>query len=436
MPPAAIAGTHRPIENGMNHGFGNTRIPIYAAAVAAIVAYVFIWTWFKPIVFSTTKSDFSCFYRAGRMVIAGDGAKIYDLEAQLAYDQRLGTTFVDGQGQQFSLPFVFPPYTLALFAPLSCLPYRAAELVWYVANVGMLLALPFLLPRRVGSSDKAIAAGLLAPVLFIPAVLALMQGQTSILLLLLFAMAFATLAEGQEIAAGFILAFAMLKPQLMLTVLLALVIWRRWRTLAAMFWTGIALLGLSAAIVGWRSTVDYPRALREFNHLSGALGGEHPESMPNLRGTIHILLPRWPEAAVIGITVALSILLLTILAVLLRQSPALSRSSYSLVVVTACLLSYHAYLHDDALLLLPIILTIDELQCRRWTITCTVLAAALGTLYVLPLLPTSLSATAIQMFVAMTMLATVLALEMQNAGRESVQEARQQVFAAAVFTGH
>ena len=398
------------------------RIPVLLSAAAAIVCYALIWIAFKPVVFSATRSDFSCFYRAGRMVVAGDGARVYDLAAQREYDQRLGTSFVDGQGREFSLPFVFPPYALALFAPLSRLPYRRAEFVWYAANVGMLLALPFVLRKSLASSDKAIAAELFAPILFVPAVLALMQGQTSILLLLLFALAFAGLDEGKDTLAGCLLALALLKPQLMLAPLVALVIWRRWRALVAMVWAGVALLGLSATIAGWRATLHYPQALLAFNRLPGALGGEHQESMPNLRGAIHILLRgHWPDANVSAITVALSIVLLAMLAILLRRVGGFSRNSYAMVIVFACLLSFHAYLHDTSLLLLPIVLIAQSLLESCWTAGHSVIAAAIGAMYLVPLLPTSLSTTALQMFAAMATLAALLALEMRQARSKSIR---------------
>ena len=285
------------------------RALILLAAAVAIACYAAIWLWFQPIVFSTTKTDFSCFYRAGRMVMASDGARVYDLAAQREYDQRLGTSFVL-EGRQFSLPFVFPPYTLALFAPLSRLPYRAAEFLWYAANVGMLLALPFVLRQSLRSSSTSIAAQLLAPVFFLPAVLALMQGQPSILLLLLLAMTFAALDAGNETAAGVLLACAMFKPQLVLPLFVALIVWRKWKTLLATFWTGVALSAVSALIVGWRATLHYPRALLEFNRLSSAFGGEHPESMPTLRGVLHVLAPRCPGLAIASITLALTVALL------------------------------------------------------------------------------------------------------------------------------
>lgn len=404
------------------------RLVILLTAALAVFCYGLIWICFKPIVFSGQKSDFACFYRAGRMVVAGEGSQVYDLEAERRYDQQLSTSFVDVHGHWFSLPFVFPPYSLALFAVLSCLPYRLAEFVWYLANVGMLLALPFALPRTLGWKNKAIAAQLLAPVFFIPGLLALMQGQPSILLLLLFAVAFADLSADKEIGAGITLAFATLKPQLALPMLLALVVWRKWRTLAAFAWTGVALLGVSTAIVGWPATLHYPQAVMEFNQLAGALGGEHPDSMPNLRGCLYVFLQgHLSPAALASITIALSILMLIGLAMLLKRASAISDTSLSLVVVASLLVGYHAYLHDDSLLLLPILLTVSHLGRSRWTITRGALAAAIAALYVIPLLPTSLRTTAMQMFAVMTMLAAVLAVEITNtADRESTEETERQ----------
>ena len=408
------------------------RALLLLAAAVAIAGYAAIWLWFQPIVFSTTQTDFACFHRAGRMVMAGDGARVYDLAAQREYDQRLGTSFVL-QGRQFSLPFVFPPYTLALFAPLSLLPYRAAQFLWFAANAGMLLLLPLVLRKSLRSSSTSIAVQLLAPVFFLPAVLALMQGQPSILLLLLLAMAFAAFNAGNETAAGVILAFATFKPQLVLPMFVALIVWRKWRTLVAMFWTGVALSVVSALIVGWRATLHYPRALLEFNHLSSALGGEHPESMPTLRGMLHVLIPQRSGIAIAGITLAMSVALLLLFAVALKPTAAISASGYSLAIAVSCLLSYHAYLHDDSLLLLPILLIGQHLVHSRWKLTHTALALTIAGLYLIPVLPTSLSTTAMQMFAAMAMLAALLVIEIRGLASDELAAAHPDYPAIPAF---
>lgn len=382
------------------------------AAAVAIAFYALVWSCFKPLVFSGMKADFSCFYRAGRMVAAGDAALVYDLRAQGRYDRGLGTEFVDGSGRRFSLPFVFPPYALAMFALLSRLPYRWAELAWYAVNVGMLLALPFVLRRSLRWSDRQVALALLASVLFIPAVLSLMQGQLSILMLFLFAIAFAFLAEGNDAHAGLALALTTLKPQFALAMLVALLVWRKWRALAAFASGCVALLGLSVGIVGWRTALHYPAAVMAFKRMSGGMGGEHPESMPNIRGCLYALLHgRVPEAAAIGwITFGLSIALLAGMALLLKRSGRSSPAGYSLVIVVTLLVSYHAYLHDASLLLLPMML----MWGRQCSASRVVLMAAMLGMYVVPVLPASLSATAVQMVLLMVLFAVGLWMDRRD----------------------
>ena len=420
----------------MNSTDARRRLAILLAAALAVLGYMIIWTRFKPVVFANTHSDFSCFYRAGRMVIEGDASRVYDLAAERQFDRRLGTNFVDGKGESFSLPFVFPPYSLAVFAPLACLPLRTAELAWYVINIGMLLALPFALRWRRQWKDQTIAAELLAPLLFLPAVLALMQGQPSILLLLLLALVFAALSQGQDARAGMALAFVTLKPQLVLPMLLALVVWRKWKALAAFAWTSIALLGVSVAVVGQSAVLDYPGALMRFNHLAGSLGGEHPESMPNLRGGLYLLLQdRCSGKAVAGITMALSVFLLVALAMLLKRHVTPSPAAYSLTIVVTLVVSYHAYLHDDALLLLPMILAAQHVFRNRLTVTRMALMAAIAGLYIIPLLPASLSTTAIEMLVVMVVFSALLAVELRSEAKSHQTKAAEPQLARVPHSG-
>ena len=382
------------------------------ATALAVLGYCWIWTNFKPTVFSHTRSDFSCFYRAGRMAADGNASRVYDLAAERQYDQQLGTSVVDGLGHSSSLPFVFPPYSLALLAPLSRLPYPAAELCWYLINVAMLLALPFVLWKGAVQQAGAFAAALLAPVLFLPVMLALMQGQPSVLLLLLFAVVFRALMQGKDVRAGMALVVVTLKPQLALPMLMALLVWRKWRALAAFVWTAAALAAVSVAIVGWRAVWEYPRALMKFNQLAGSLGGEHPQSMPNLRGCIYLIWHnRLSIEAIAVLTAALSLLLLAALAILLKKRVAVSPAAFSLTIVVTLMVSYHAYLHDDSLLLLPVFLMTQQMQRDRWT---TIRVALTSAMFLVPVLPISLSATAVGMFAVMALLSTVLALDLCN----------------------
>lgn len=92
------------------------------AVLIAIAGYLVLWLCVKPSVFARSRSDFGTFYRAGSMVLRGDGHQVYDLAAEGKYDDALGTGAVDTEGNSVSLPFVFAPFSLAVYAPLALLP--------------------------------------------------------------------------------------------------------------------------------------------------------------------------------------------------------------------------------------------------------------------------------------------------------------------------
>jgi hypothetical protein len=384
---------------------------VAVAVLIAIAGYLVLSICVKPSVFRHSKSDFGTFYRAGRMVLAGAGPCVYDLAAESRYDDALGTKSVDAEGSSVSLPFVFAPFALTFYAPLALLPYKAAEAVWYAANAGMLFALPLLLWKHRVLSTKTCAFALLAPLLFLPVVLALLQGQPSILILLLFALGYVDLANGKDARAGCWLAVAGFKPQLVLPMLLALLVWRKRQALWSFLATCVALTPLSTFLVGWRATFSYPRALMQYTGMQNRLGAEHPASMPNLRGFLCALLhAHMPPSMLQTITVAISLLLLAATLLLLNRYRQISPVSFSLLVVVTLMTSYHSYLHDDSLLLLTIFLLGNTmLQSGRFRAPTALTIAAI---FLLPLAPTSLTTTAWQMFLAIATLAALLAFQM------------------------
>jgi hypothetical protein len=148
---------------------------------------------------------------------------------------------------------------------------------------------------------------------------------------------------------------------------------------------------------------------------------------------LHVLIPQRSGIAIAGITLAMSVALLLLFAVALKPTAAISASGYSLAIVVSCLLSYHAYLHDDSLLLLPILLIGQHLVHSRWKLTHTALALTIAGLYLIPVLPTSLSTTAMQMFAAMAMLAALLVIEIRGLASDELAAAHPDYPAIPAF---
>jgi hypothetical protein len=72
------------------------------------------------------KNDFVVFWIAGKQVLSGDAANIYNVAATGAYTQLFGL------GEATIFPY--PPIALFLFLPFALLPYLTAYLTWTVAT--------------------------------------------------------------------------------------------------------------------------------------------------------------------------------------------------------------------------------------------------------------------------------------------------------------
>jgi len=358
---------------------------VLLSAAIAIGCYALIFCELRPRVF-WANPDFAGFYRAGRMVLAGDGRQVYDLASQRAYDHKLQASLLRPGQRMVTLPFLFAPYTLLLFAPIARLPYGAAEATWFALNVCAILAVPLLLRERFRLRTGIVIAALLLSPFFVPVTLAMMHGQTSLLLLFLLTVVVVSLGRGNDTVAGIALAFATFKPQLALAVLVALLAARKFKALSAFGTTSVALLASSIAQLGWRGVLGFPRAIVEFEHLPSNVFQEHPEFMPNLRGLATAALPGWPKAELAWLIAPVSALLLGIVAVLFARS---SRHDYpllfSILLTVTVLTSYHCYLHDASLLVLAGLLTVVHIDAQGWSTNRAALGTTMAAIFLLPI---------------------------------------------------
>ncbi len=353
----------------------------------------------------TGQPDFSAFYAAGRIVLSGHGHQVYNYDqqrqAQQVFIDRLST-------RQGPLLFNHAPFELLLFVPLALFSYPQATTLWYGLNVAALLAVPLLLRRRLPFLKTRIFYALLAVAFFSPAAIALLQGQDSVLLLLLFTLGYLALADGHEAAAGCALAMATFKPQLVLPILLIMGVTRRWKLLLGFCGAGVALLAASIPLVGWRSVLEFPRFLLQFSHLPPGVSGAYPETMPNLRGLMISLFHASLSPMAIGAMVfALSALVLLLVGIsCVRRQESSSELSFSLIVVASLLIGYHVNGHDLTLLLLPIFLIADYVAARELTVVRALLGMSAGLLWFLPSLELPPAITAVA---ALLLLAALLA---------------------------
>jgi hypothetical protein len=305
-------------------------------------------------------SDFSSFYAAARLLIAGRGAQVYDYAAQKEAQEQFISNLNFRHGP---LPYVHPPFELLLFAALAYLRYPAAVIAWYAVNIVVFVRAMLLFAGRIRVLGTWVPWVLIAAAFFPPVLVALIQGQDSIVLLLLLGLVYLWLTTGHELRAGGLLALATFKPQFVLPLVLAFMMAKRWRLLAAFVAGCLALAGVSIALVGWHTTVAYPRTLLEYSRLPPNWVGAYPGKMPDVRGFLYTLLhARVAEPALRTLTVASSaLLLIPVLWVGKLEGTRLSELGFSLCIVIALLAGFHVNDHDLTLLLLPLCLTANYL---------------------------------------------------------------------------
>ena len=300
-------------------------------------------------------SDFTIYYGAATMVRRGLGGELYNEVAQYKIQREFAP---DVPIREAALPFNHPPFEALLFVLFTYLSYVPAFVSWDLVNLAILSALPFLIRRHVPELQKyPWPLWMLASLGFFPIFFTLLQGQDSILLLLLYTLAFVCLKNKAETLAGGCLALGLFKPHLILPFVLVWVLRGGKKMLYGFLATAAALVLVSLGIVGIRGFVSYPSYVL---HLEKTMAGGaiKPSEMPNLRGMVYLLLNRHPHIDVAA-TVLLSCTILVVAVMLCRRgesAPDLFYWKFALAMVTSSFVSYHCLGYDLCILLLPIAL--------------------------------------------------------------------------------
>lgn len=180
-------------------------------------------------------ADFSAFYAAGRLVLEGQAAAAYDLEALHA---RMTEVLGADVGR---LPVHYPPPALLLFAVLGLMPYTVAVAVWLLASCFAVLVIaengtPQVAGRRWLWASPA-------------AILGVLNGQTGPGVGAFVTTAVARMEVSPRLA-GLCAGLLVLKPTFLPLVATLLVARGAWRAAAWAMATASALCGVSVLLLG------------------------------------------------------------------------------------------------------------------------------------------------------------------------------------------
>ena len=261
--------------------------------------------------------------------------------------------------EEYPSDILHPPYELLIYAILALFKFRVAYPLWWAFNLCLLFLSAYVLWSRIPRLQRSYPYLLILVAIFFPVLVALVQGQNSVMLLAVLTICYASLEKDHDFRAGFVLAMGMFKFVLVIPMAFWLILERRWKSLAG-FFSGCAVLFFIALwLVGMSGIAAYVRLVAGY----GRKAPEEPGTeaiMPNIRGLFQTLGS--------GITPKMWLTILTLaasIALLVWVDSRLSRYNnlamrFSVQVLLAVLISYHLYPHDAAVLVLPILILLDR----------------------------------------------------------------------------
>ncbi len=226
-----------------------------ARLYALVLAFTYLYAWGlvvfqgRPALSSSDEpigGDYVAFYAAGRVLLSGDGAHLYDKTTLM----RIQEVALQGRIPDFYDAYRNPPFFALVFAPLSVLDLVPSFVVWSVLSLAMFVVALRLLCDVVPGMEGRWRGLTVVAFAFAPVYFGLIDGQNSMLALLLFVVLYRSLLRGEDRLAGVVAALGLFKPQLFFVFPLLFLVSRRWQALGAYVVTALVLALISFAVVG------------------------------------------------------------------------------------------------------------------------------------------------------------------------------------------
>ena len=310
-------------------------------------------------------SDFTSFYTAFSMVKSGEAAKLYDLNTQAIYQQRIlaGYVFKDGV-----LPYLNPPFIAFIFSPLAFLPRNIAFVIWIILQFSLLTWLVLLLSKLTRQWSKPERQLLLLLLLsFWPLSYTILLGQFSLIILIGFVQVYISLKTSKLHNAGIWLAsLFMIKPQVVLLPAVMTLTKRYFRVLLIMGSVCLLIIAISSLFIGWAPWKEYigfiPQISNYFNKFGLIPGGEY-----TFRGILSMIFGNSQMPVINTFSSFILVFGMVIVWFLWRRGKAEEQPGFqlcfALTLTLSAFLNLHSNSYDCLILVFPAVLLYDYL---RW----------------------------------------------------------------------
>ncbi len=220
-------------------------------------------------------TDFSSFYAAGSLALAGHAGDAYKMAEHHAREQ--ATFGADTPYYSWN----YPPIFFLMVAPLASLPYWLALAVFQGTSLAFYLGIIAAILRTARQQEGAIASSWLPIAAAYPAVfINLGHGQNGFLTAGILGAALAMLPR-RPLLAGLLMGLLAYKPQFATVIPVALLAGYQWRALAVTAFSAIALAAASYLIFGedcWAAFIASTDLSRKLLLEQGGVGFEKVQS--------------------------------------------------------------------------------------------------------------------------------------------------------------
>ncbi len=288
-------------------------------------------------------------------------SKLYDINFQ----KQIRNSLFEHPNPLF---YEHPPFEALLLSPLAALPFRTAYMIWGFFNAVVWLALMFYV-RQYLPWPREDLAYLCLWFLFAPIGVALFQGQSSIVLLALYAATFVELQNEKQFSAGVWLGLGLVKLQFVLPFAFIFLARRKWRFVVGFASSSFFLGVLSMLSVGWRGIVGYAQLLSDVNNNPQNLSYGAAVDMPTIYGFVHAMLGKKIGHTELNLVVALlSIALLVLVARNWESRDGRKRDELmaASAIAGSLLAGSHMFTHDFSPMLLALFLTGASFPSRQY----------------------------------------------------------------------
>ena len=328
------------------------RVLIIIGIIAQLAWYGLLWSRMFTQPDISRPGDFSIFYTAGRIAATGHITQVYDLQSQLAVQEKLlGYSFPLSQ----LLPFNHPPLLVPILQLICSQDYMASYWRWVLVMVCFILATLVIIDRLLLAmqwNQDARLTFIICCGLFYPIFVGLLKGQDTAFLLFGCMFWFFGLAVKKDSMAGLGLALTIIRPQIALV--LAVPFLFNYRKVWWWFLGGAVVLGLySLALVRLEGARDFINLLKI--SAAGQGFGMNQAAMFNFTGMALRLFPFASLDLVHIVAWGLFLAAVVGLSVWWKVSPEIHLHHIVLAVTLSMFTAPHLHYHDLILLLIPVI---------------------------------------------------------------------------------